>query len=70
MRAPAAAQDRPPTRVDLSGRVAGGLDFLTGMSPQEVYLLYDGGSAIRVYTKWYAEALATGRVRLPPVITW
>ena len=51
-------------------RVPGGLDFLVGYPPEEIYLveIYSGGSHIRVYTKWYAEMLASGRARLAPVI--
>lgn len=51
-------------------RVAGGLEFLIGYPPEEIYLveIYSGGTHIRVYTNWYAERLATGRARLLPVL--
>ena len=51
-------------------RVVGGIDMLMGLPPEEVYLLevYSGGLQIRVYTNWYAERLASGRIRLPPLI--
>lgn len=59
-----------PTVYINDARVVGGIDMLMGLPPEEVYLLevYSGGQQIRVYTNWYAERLANGRTRLPPLI--
>jgi hypothetical protein len=48
----------------------GGMDFLAGLSTQDLYLveIYGNGAQIRVYTNWFARNLAQGRAHLDPVI--
>jgi hypothetical protein len=47
-----------------------GMDFLSGLSTQDLYLveIYANGAQIRVYTNWFARNLAQGRAHLDPVI--
>lgn len=48
----------------------GGLDELAHYRPDEIYMVeaYGGGRQIRVYTNWFMERVATGRMRLRPVL--
>jgi hypothetical protein len=50
----------------------GGLDVLTSYDPRDLYLIevLDAGRQVRVYTTWFAQRLAQGKVRLSPVYTY
>ncbi len=60
---------QPSVYID-DAPVFGGMDFLVGLNPNDLYLveIYDRGAHIRVYTNWFARRLAAGRARLTPVI--
>lgn len=50
----------------------GGLDILMSYDPRDLYLIevLDAGRQVRIYTNWFAQRLAEGRVRLSPVYTY
>lgn len=59
----------PSVYVD-EAPVIGGMELLRAIPIEQIHTLesYDGGTRIRVYTKWYVEKLARNAVRLMPII--
>jgi hypothetical protein len=62
---------RPQVYVD-DARFFGGLDVLEGWPVDDLYLVevIANGAQVRIYTKRFAQLLASGRTRLSPVMVW